>query len=269
MARLLDSKNMHSKGSNSPLEFVLQNVDGMPRWNRALSINGEATFHLGNVCDTCAFFFERLSETNNRLEVGELRQSLENGMTEITASVSETVIQLMPVSDYTVALLKIKPEQAIAGGTSDYFASEDRQFEEYIVDEGNIDLHDPKADYYRVGGRSEIVMPSSFGTAKGFEFLIPITSKRELNSVRIDHFVEALSNGGLPTAIAVSLLDVKGPSVNDRTHWCLAHYILDGHHKVAAAEQSSKEITLLAFIAHDHGVSSTEDIEEFLASYPS
>lgn len=269
MARLFDCKIVHSEGSNSPIEFVLHNVDGMPRWNRALSINGKATFHLGNVCETCAFFFERLSETTNQLEIGELRQGLENGMTEITASVSETLIQLMPKSDYTVVLLKVKPEQAVAGERSDYFASEDREFEEYIVNEGDIELQDPKTDYYRVGGRSEIVMPSSFGTAKGFEFLVPITSEKELDSHRIDHFVEALSNGGLPTAIAVSVLDVKGPSVNDRTHWCLAHYILDGHHKLAAAAQSGKEITLLAFIAHDHGVSSTQDIEEFLASYPS
>ncbi|MEL7188242.1 MAG: hypothetical protein AAGK17_01715 [Pseudomonadota bacterium] len=249
MARLLDSKKMHSDGKNSPLEFVLQNYDGMPRWNRVLSINGEETFHLGNVCETCAFFFERLSEANNRFEIGELRQTLENGMTEITASVSETVIQLMPKSDYNVVLLKVKPEQAVAGETSDYFANEDREFEEYIVNEGDIELQDPKTDYYRVGGRREIAMPSSFGTAKGFEFLVPITSKKELDSDRIDHFIEVLSNETLPTAIAVSLLDIKGPSVNDRTHWCLAHYIIDGHHKLAAAEQSGKEITLLAFVS--------------------
>ncbi len=41
-----------------------------------------------------------------------------------------------------------------------------------------------------------------------------------------------------PTALAVSLLDVKAPAARREQsavaeHWCVSHYLLDGHHKAA------------------------------------
>ena len=43
---------------------------------------------------------------------------------------------------------------------------------------------------------------------------------------------------------------------------CLAHYLLDGHHKVFAANKAGLPITLLAFLAVEQGISSAEQIEQ-------
>ena len=54
----------------------------------------------------------------------------------------------------------------------------------------------------------------------------------------------------IPTALAVSVLDVKGPTdwggdPEVTEHWCLAHYLLDGHHKTYAASDVQANITLV------------------------
>lgn len=259
---------MSADGLKSPLAFTRKNYNGMPLWNRVLTVDGEGLFVVGNVCDTCAFFFERMSETNTKLEVSELRNILEKGLTEIHQEASSTLAQLMPQSDYTAALLKIRPEQVISRGPNDYFAREDFEFEDFMVDPGPPEPHDPRTSYYRVAGRNGVELESDYGIARGYDFLIPFSSEQALNADRVSYFVSALERGVTPTAIGISTLDIKGPSVKDRTHWCLAHYILDGHHKLAAAACTGKEITLLAFITHDHGVSSKAHIAELLATYP-
>jgi hypothetical protein len=88
-----------------------------------------------------------------------------------------------------------------------------------------------------------------------------------LNPSRIETYERSLQGGQAPTAISISVLDVKGPASGGTDHWCMAHFILDGHHKIAAAGREQKEITLLAFIAVDHGISSEEHIEVFLNAF--
>ena len=44
------------------------------------------------------------------------------------------------------------------------------------------------------------------------------------------------------------------------SHWCLAHYLIDGHHKVFAASETGMPCTLLSFLAVDQGVSSPEEV---------
>jgi hypothetical protein len=47
-------------------------------------------------------------------------------------------------------------------------------------------------------------------------------------------------------------------------HWCLVHYLLDGHHKVFAATQENRQVGLLSFVAVDKGVSTVEQIRQSL-----
>jgi hypothetical protein len=65
------------------------------------------------------------------------------------------------------------------------------------------------------------------------------------------------------------VLDVKQPAVwsgepTITSHSCLAHYLLDGHHKVFAASKAGLPLTLLAFLAIENGISSGEQIEQVL-----
>lgn len=67
----------------------------------------------------------------------------------------------------------------------------------------------------------------------------------------------------MPTAVRISILDVKSPVdwEGDKvitSHWCLVHYLIDGHHKAYAAAKNGKPLTLVSFLAVNQGVSSEE-----------
>jgi len=47
-------------------------------------------------------------------------------------------------------------------------------------------------------------------------------------------------------------------------HWCLAHYLLDGHHKTRAASLVVKPITLLSFLATAESVATEENGDHLL-----
>ena len=47
-------------------------------------------------------------------------------------------------------------------------------------------------------------------------------------------------------------------------HWCLAHYLLDGHHKTYAAYLAEKPITLLTFLTTVESVATEENVARVL-----
>ena len=90
-----------------------------------------------------------------------------------------------------------------------------------------------------------------------------------LNTETVQTHRAALAEGSSATAVALSVLDVNQPAnwegnppVNE--HWCLAHYLLDGHHKLFAAAEAGLPVRLLAFVAHDHGLAEDRDIAKLV-----
>ena len=82
-------------------------------------------------------------------------------------------------------------------------------------------------------------------------------------------YISNLQSGGAPTAIALSVLDIKQPAGWDgepaiTSYWCLAHYLLDGHHKVFAASKAGLPFTLISFLATEQGISSPEQVEQVI-----
>ncbi len=123
--------------------------------------------------------------------------------------------------------------------------------------------HYAKNEYYR----TETAKIQDGGAL--FEFIVPMFPKRYLNEKTIHAYEAILSQQTIPTALAVSILDVKGPATltgdpEITTHWCLAHYLLDGHHKTYAAAKAGKSISLLSFLAVEKGISSPAQIAEAL-----
>ena len=83
------------------------------------------------------------------------------------------------------------------------------------------------------------------------------------NEVR--EYVTRISEELKPTALALSVLDVKQPAnwgdkAEVTEHWCLTHYLLDGHHKVYAASNLNQPITLLSFPAIKQSLATEEQI---------
>ena len=269
MPQLLWTSRLTSDGAKSPISFAYRDDGHLTRWNRFLNVNGQDAFHVGNACDTCGFFFERLAGPNCGLELDELRTCLERVADASNAEVLETLAQLLPKSDYTVAILNVCPERVRPLERKDYFALEDVEYQDEFYLVGPPEPHNPATEYYRINGRSGLTIDDSDYTAKAFDFIVPLIPGVALDRERVDHYKDVLVRGQRPTVVALSLLDIKGPNLNDQVHWCLAHYVLDGHHKLAAAAETGSEIGLIAFIAHQHGVSSPEHVARVLDTYSS
>ena len=261
MSRILSSREIEITESQSPLSFATEGGGSWEKWDRYLLLEGKKAYHIGNICGTCTFFFERLSGANASVNPAKVVEELTAGLSSVTSSAVDHIQKIMPVGEYFVSLHEITLSITTPGASNDYFAKEQ-------VDLGGMDSffglpHSPKTEYYR----AETKVFNKHSCL--FEFLIPMFPSRWLNEKRILEMADLLGAGKRPTAIALSVLDVKQPAdwtgepvVNE--HWCLAHYLIDGHHKAYAASQNNQPITLLSFLALREGVSSEEQKQRII-----
>lgn len=82
---------------------------------------------------------------------------------------------------------------------------------------------------------------------------------------RVSEFARLLAESSSPTAVAVSILDVCAPAVDDRSadyydHWGLTHFLLDGHHKVQAAAENGRPLRLLSLLAVDASLATPDQV---------
>lgn len=264
MKRLLDKRTAKIT-STSPLSFETTGDTSWPVWDRFVAVNGQNIYHIGNVCGTCSFFFEKLVDFKYSINPKEAIDKLNLGLSSIDDKTIETISIIIPSGFYEISLLNIHPKLVEVGQDGDYFTKE------------QVDLwgtagyydghpHSPKANYYR-GTDKEIG-----NERKLFEFFIPLSSSKYLNPSRVEFYKDQILKGNKPTAISLTVLDIKEPAIwldggvkpEFTSHWCVAHYIIDGHHKIKAASELNSDIHLLSFLAKDKGISTVEDISELL-----
>jgi len=238
----------------------IERVDGTysKGWDRFLTFKGSRAYHVGNICNTCAFFFRRLEGANSSLPLDELVSALDAGISNLLSPVPTLILTRLPPATYEVLLLRIRPHLVSPGSTDDYFLKEQRALWRYPRP------HDPQTEYYRLGSR-----PLGGGTQL-FEFLVPMYPHVKLGE-SVERHRRELETGATPTAIAMAFLDVKHPAnwYGDPAitkHSCLAHYLLDGHHKTYAAALSGRPITLLAFLHTAEGFASADDRARVIAA---
>jgi hypothetical protein len=267
MARLIELSDASVINSTSVVDFATTGGGSWPEWDRYLTVNGQKAYHLGNICGTCSFLFERMTGANAGIEVGELTGLLAEGIPSLSPGLVDTLAQLMPNSEYRVALLQATPQLIHLNGPLDYFAVDQ------VENEGGVDPflgapHDPKVPYYRIKDRSAVEVPTEDRSQSlAYDFVVPMFPETLLEEERVSHYEGLIRSGHVPTAVALSLLDVKGPAMTGTDHWCMAHYLLDGHHKIAAAARAEQDITLIAFIAINHGISSADQLDDYLSTY--
>lgn len=265
MSQALKHVPLEVSSSNSIVAFQRVGGGAWAEWDRYLTIDGKSAYNLGNICGTCAFLFERMDGANRAVSVESLVERLSKGVDDLDDALIKTLAELMPVSQYEVCLFTFTPQLTAPGSRGDYFAIEQ------VENQGGVDSfwglpHYPKVPYYRPRERLEAKVPRG-NDAKIFDFLIPMFPETWLDESRVERYISALENDEQPTAVSISILDVKGPADCGTDHWCMAHYILDGHHKIAAAARAGKPVSLIAFIAIDHGISSAEQLRTALATY--
>jgi hypothetical protein len=261
MSLLLNATRMKLESSNSILGFEQPAYEGSVGWSRYLTLDGEQAYFMGGACDTCAFLFERMGGASRNISPMETADALRAGLWEADPDIVASVGNVLPGGNYWVNLLEITPTLVTPGTEGDYFANE--QVELWDKDAFWDLPHHPKTEYYRTP-------PVPLGEGKRFfEFVVPMFPKRWLSEKTLTAYANRLDAGEKPTALAISVLEVRGPATREEgpevtEHWCLAHYLLDGHHKTYAASLARKPITLLSFLATAESVATEENVDKTL-----
>ena len=245
------------KDSTSILAFESTGNEHVKVWDRFLTIDGKPAYHIGNVCGTCSFLFERLEGANQSVSPSEVSENLRQGLQNIDNPLLDKIKLILPNGDYVVSLFEVNPSKVSLGSDSDYFSNE--QIELWGVD-GFWNLpHHPKIEYYRSTTKD-------FGEKrKLFEFIVPMHPENWLNAEEVQMYKGRIESGQKPTALALSVLDIKQPAnwegePDVTEHWCLSHYLIDGHHKMFAASIGNKSITVLSFLALKESIATEENI---------
>lgn len=260
--RLIDNHRITIKNSKTIVSFE-NNGEYWKKWDRYISIEGKQAYHIGNVCGTCEFFFERLEGANQTINPKEAIEELNIGLNSINNKTIDIISEIIPNGEYEILLLEISPKLINLSTQDDYFVKE--QTDLWGMN-GFWGLpHHPKVEYYR-GSDDELGKER-----KLFEFIAPLAPVYWADKERVEHYKEKINLKNKPTAIALGILDIKQPAnwndnldPNINEHWCFTHYLLDGHHKILAASQLNKPITILTFLATDKGVSTKENIKELM-----
>jgi hypothetical protein len=263
MSLLLDTTHTKIETSKPTIGFEQPTYEDSVGWSRYLTLEGERAYLIGGACDTCAFLFERMrmGGANRNVSPKEAAGPLRDGLRRVDGRLVASIADLLPGGNYRVSLLELSPTLTTPGTQHDYFANE--QVELWDTDAFWDLPHHPKTEYYRTP-------PVPLGDGKRlFEFLVPMFPKRWLSEKTLKAYAGRLVAGDRPTAMAVSVLDVRGPSTREEgpvvtEHWCLAHYLLDGHHKTYAASLAEKPITLLSFLATAESVATEENVDRVL-----
>lgn len=261
MSKLIKALDAVSSSTDSRIGFATQGSESSPVWDRFITLDGKKAHYLGNVCGTCEFIFERHEGATSKVSPESLSQLFRNGISNINDTIKDDVMALLPAGDYKMLLLSFVPRLIIPSKIGDYFFEE--QIELWGVDPFWGVPHYARNEYYRT---ETLKISAHVGL---FEFIVPMFPGRYLDSKAIESYKALLNQPSLnqptPTALAISVLDVKQPAEWDgnpeiQEHWCLAHYLLDGHHKMYAAAQSGKTICVLSCLAIKKGVSGPDEV---------
>lgn len=293
MSLIVERSSVTVDNPSSIVSFETKGGGNWKIWDRYLCVDGKPAYHIGNICDTCEFFFVRQEGASQKVSPQKASSDLRIGLQRLDAELTQRIASILPSGKYRVSLLQCTPELTAPGTETDYFSHE--QVELWGIgahgrltgQEGDYwKPHNPQTEYYRLGtrflGENLRVRKKPFQMIKKrprkvicsqlFEFCIPISPKNRLNKETVESYRERFLAGECPTALAISVMDIKGPATWEgnpkiNQHWCLAHYLLDGHHKIYAAASVHKPLTVLSFIdvSRDFiGLSRRKDVEYLL-----
>ncbi|MBH8553651.1 hypothetical protein I8751_14980 [Nostocaceae cyanobacterium CENA357] len=246
--------------SSSIIGFEKSGGGGWPIWDRYLTIENKRAYHIGNVCGTCAFFFERLEGESCSISAAAIAERLNNGTNIADPAFTSILGQILPTGVYYINFSTVLPRLIEPGDRYDYFVQE--QVALWGIDASPP--HHPRVSYYRSHS------PALGKHRQLFEFVIPMFPTTKLDQQRVIHYQDEIAHGRQPTAFTISVLDIKQPAVWEGNpeiteHWCLAHYLLDGHHKIYAASQTKEPLNLVSFLTVDASLASEEEIKVALA----
>jgi hypothetical protein len=255
-------------GSPTPrVSFATTGSATWPVWDRFLLIDGQRAYWLGNVCGTCAFLFQRCETfagwPSTAPSPSQISERLRLSQQVMAPAFLATLGSILQRGNYRVLWRPLRPAFVESGSHLDYFQRE--QIDLYGPDCDGATPHSPQTPYYRCADLDVCT------ESRLFEFVVPLQPPAALNPERVAHYMAGSSSAQLPTALAVGVLDVKGPADPAEgcivgEHWCLTNYLLDGHHKFHGAAASGQPIQLLTFLSEDMSCASTEQLDRLASA---
>jgi hypothetical protein len=214
---------------NNPDPILTFETPPSPYLPRYLAVQGERVFDLGVACGTCAFVYNRLKE-KPPLSPQVLAETLKNGIQKISEPIVETVSRILPSGEYAVGLITLYPIFDRPGRGKYSF-----------VGYGHVNTA-----FYQCG-QKQIDQNGILEQA-----IVPLFSTKTLNKNTVKNYEKQITEGMVPTALAITIAEGKhfmsGSGYDAPDAISLMHFLIDGHHKIYAASQLNKPITLLSFL---------------------
>lgn len=263
----LAARRVRKLGTRKPTVTIGEDDKAPGTWmgRRLLRVNGSDAFELSFWCGTCPFLFERLEKATDRTaSIPHLERALNEGLSAIDETVIDAFSTLLPKGKYLPMLLEIEPTLVEPGQPGDYFAEE--QLATWRDYEGPGIPQNPRTPYYRADSRQ------LDGDNRLFEFVVPMVPPSWNERDRVDAHAQRLRTSTRPTCVAVGVLDVRRQAVFDTPeegliHWGLAHFLLDGHHKIEAASASGSRLQMLSLISLDASLAERHQIERLASIF--
>jgi hypothetical protein len=214
--------------------------------NRYLAINASEVWDLGFPCGSCTILFGRTSETNIEMSPHAVSERLNAGVAGLDDELIRSCSRVVPVGEYIVCRLSMKPRLVHPAGSEDYFTHEFERTRQHG--------HDPGTAYYR--GRTGL-LPPEVGLGAWtllVEMAVPLYPIDRCDELTVEEWRLKLHSGHAPAALTLTTIqdvweyyDLE-PGSQPNRHIVLTHFIMDGHHKMLAASQDRGDIDVLAFI---------------------
>ncbi|MFD8141775.1 hypothetical protein [Streptomyces sp. NPDC059708] len=233
----------------------LQELGGGPR-RRLLMVDDKPAFELSFYCGTCPLLFRRLESANEKLSLEHMQERLGGPLDDPDdGGVIEAFGALLPEGQYLPLLLDVEPRLVIPGKEGDYFSGE--QVTAWGVDQFWGLPEYPHTPYYRT---FETAVDAD---AHLYEFVVPMVPPTWNERARVEEYIALMERGTVPTAVAISTLDVCQSSLgladDPAAHWGLTHFLLDGHHKLEAAATAGRPVRLLSLLTLGESLAGAED----------
>lgn len=224
---------------------------------RLLTVDGARAFELSFWCGTCPFVFERIDGATRTLSVERLTETLNSGISGIDRDVVRTVSKLLPTGKYLPLLLQISPTLVHPGQPEDYFTHE--QVATWGIDSAVGVPENPGTPYYRTPARQ------IDSENKLFEFVVPLVPPSWNDQARVEAHAAMLKESDTPTCLSLGVLDIRQQADWDTAdggliHWTLAHYLLDGHHKIEAAARTGSKLQILSLVSINDSLASEDEV---------
>jgi hypothetical protein len=242
--------------------------EGGPRFNnRRMLLDGTDAFELSFWTGTCEFLFERKPGACETLSLAVVQDRLNVGLERIDSDVLDAFGALLPRAEYQPMLFDIQPRLIRPGDPGDYFGEEQQRT--WGLDSFWGLPQYPRTPYYRsYQARVLDGTTTRHGPADGhlYEFEVPMVPPSWNDASRVGHYRESLATSSKPTVVALSLLDICQPATLQRSesdyyaHWGLAHFLLDGHHKMQAAAELGSSLRLLSIVSVNDSVAKRADV---------